>query len=56
MIQQMVQFNELPHEDPNAHIAKFLETCGTFNMDRVKDDATRLCLFSFKLRDNQNHG
>ena len=32
MIQQTVQFCGFPNEDPNAHIANFLEICETSNI------------------------
>ncbi|KAJ4712782.1 Bifunctional inhibitor/lipid-transfer protein/seed storage 2S albumin superfamily protein [Melia azedarach] len=51
MIQTSVQFNGLTHEDPNAHIANFLEICDTFRYNGVSDDAVKLRLFSFSLRD-----
>src|SRR4051812_29325010 len=51
MIQNHVQFYGLPHEDPNQHIANFLEYCDTLKMNGVSDDAVRLRLFSFSLRD-----
>ena len=51
MIQHSIQFGDLSHEDPNAHIASFLEVCDTFKSNGVSDDAIRLRLFPFSLRD-----
>ena len=51
MIQQTVQFGGLSQEDPNVHIANFLEICDTFKHNEVTDDAIRLRLFPFSLRD-----
>ncbi|KAJ4724584.1 DNA-directed DNA polymerase [Melia azedarach] len=51
MIQTSVQFNGLAHEDPNAHIANFLEICDTFKHNGVSDDAVKLRLFPFSLKD-----
>ena len=51
MIQQTVQFEGLSQEDPNLHIANFLEIYDTFKHNGVTDDAIRLRLFPFSLRD-----
>src|SRR4051812_36781640 len=51
MIQNHVQFFGLPNEDPNQHIANFLEYCDIFKMNGVNNDVVRLRLFSFSLRD-----
>src|SRR5262249_26551465 len=51
IIQNTVQFGVLPNEDPNAHLASFLEICDTFKANGVSNDAIRLRLFPFSLRD-----
>ncbi|XP_062113989.1 uncharacterized protein LOC133824999 [Humulus lupulus] len=50
MVQQN-QFGGLATEDPNIHLAIFLEVCATVKMNGVTDDAIRLRLFPFSLRE-----
>ena len=38
MIQNSVQFHGLPNEDPNLHIAYFLDICDMFKVNGVPDD------------------
>ena len=51
MIQNSVQFHGLSSENPNLHIASFLEICDMFRVNDVTDDAIRLRLFPFSLKD-----
>jgi hypothetical protein len=45
------QFAGLPHEDPNQHFANFEEFYNTLKMNGVTQDAIKLRLFPFSLRD-----
>ncbi|MFS7949268.1 putative nucleotidyltransferase, Ribonuclease H [Helianthus anomalus] len=51
MVQNSVQFDGREHEDPGRHIAAFLAVCSTFRIIGVSEDAIRLRLFPFSLRD-----
>ena len=50
-IVQNNQFRGLQGEDPYAHILTFLNVCATFKINGVMDDAIRLRLFPFSVRD-----
>ena len=45
------QFGGLQGEDPYAHILTFLNVCATFKINGVTDDAIRLRLFPFSVKD-----
>ena len=51
MVQNTVQFGGGVTEDPNMHIRNFIEICDTFKFNGVSDDAVKLRLFPFSLRD-----
>ncbi|XP_027362847.1 uncharacterized protein LOC113870454 [Abrus precatorius] len=48
---QQEQFVGHPSEDPHLHIQNFLTICGMIRMNGVSDEAIRLSLFPFSLRD-----
>ena len=52
MVQQCVQFDGFNDEDPNTHLQQFLEICDTFKINGASEDAIRLGLFPFSLRNN----
>lgn len=51
MIQNSVQFDGFPQDDPHIHITNFLEICDTFRLNGVSSEAIRLRLFPFSLKD-----
>lgn len=51
MVQNQVQFGGAATEDPNLHIRNFIEICDTFRFNNVSEDAVKLRLFPFSLRD-----
>ena len=51
MVQNTVQFGGSPTEDPNMHIRDFIEIYDTFKFNNVSEDAVKLRLFPFSLRD-----
>ena len=50
-VQNNCQFSGLPTEDPNEHISTFLEIYDMVKMNGATDDAIRLRLFQFSLKD-----
>ena len=52
---QGIEFPGLARQDPNAHILNFLEVCDTVKYNKVSDDAIRLRLFPFSLKDKAKH-
>ncbi|XP_073271486.1 uncharacterized protein [Primulina huaijiensis] len=50
-IRNTVQFGGTVVDDPNMHIADFLEICDTFKFNGVSDDTVMLRLFPLSLRD-----
>lgn len=51
MVQLHVRFGGSSLEDPNAYICSFLEVCNTFNYDRGSEEAIRLRVFPYSLKD-----
>ena len=51
MVQNSIQFGGAPTEDPNMHIRDFITICDTFKFNYVSEDAVKLRLFPFSLRD-----
>lgn len=50
-VMQQNQFGGSEIDDPNIHISNFLEICDTLKINGASDDAIRLRLFPFSLRD-----
>ena len=51
MLQTVGQFNGLPSEDPHLHLKLFLEVSDAFKIAGASQEALRLRLFLFSLRD-----
>ena len=51
MLQTVGQFNGLPSEDPHLHLKLFLEVSDAFKIAGASQEALRLRLFPFSLRD-----
>ena len=55
IIQMLPSFYELNNEDPYKHLEEFLEICSTVKIHNFSDDALRLKLFSFSLKDKTKY-
>ncbi|XP_022859966.1 uncharacterized protein LOC111380597, partial [Olea europaea var. sylvestris] len=51
LMSNTLQFYGLPQENPNMHISRFLRNCQNFHAPGVNEDAIKLRLFPFTLRD-----
>ena len=51
MLQTTGQYSGSPHEDPHLHLRQFLDVADNFKIPGVTDDAFRLRLFPYSLRD-----
>ena len=51
MLQTVGQFSGMPTEDPHLHLRLFIEVSDSFKLPGVTEDALRLKLFPYSLRD-----
>ena len=55
IIQMLPSFYGLTNEDPYKHLDEFLEICSTVKIQHFSDDALRLKLFPFFLKDRAKY-
>jgi len=55
IIQMLSSFYGLNNEDPYKHIDEFLEICSTIKMHGFSEDALRMRLFPFSLKEKAKH-
>ena len=51
MLQTVGQFSGMPTEDPHLHLRLFMEVSDSFKLPGVTEEALRLKLFLYSLRD-----
>ncbi|KAL8146556.1 hypothetical protein AgCh_004331 [Apium graveolens] len=51
MVKNSVQFGGSPTKDPNMHIRDFIDICDTFKFNNISEDAIKLRLLPFSLKD-----
>ena len=51
MLQTVGQFSGMPTEDPHLHLRLFVEVCDSFKLQGVSEEALRMKLFPYSLRD-----
>ena len=55
IIQMLPSFYRQMNEDPYKHLDEFLKICSTVKIQNFSDDALRLKLFLFSLKDKAKH-
>ena len=55
IIQMLPSFYGLSNEDPYKHLDEFLEICFTVKIQNFTDDALKMTLFPFSLKDKAKH-
>ncbi|GAV60406.1 hypothetical protein CFOL_v3_03937, partial [Cephalotus follicularis] len=51
IIQMLPSFYGLANEEPYKHLDEFIEICSTFKIQNLSEDALKLTLFPFSLKD-----
>ncbi|CAN6455319.1 unnamed protein product [Victoria cruziana] len=54
-INMLPSFHGLENEDPYRHLNEFLNICATVRISHIEDDALRLQLFPFSLKEKAKH-
>ncbi|CAN6447669.1 unnamed protein product [Victoria cruziana] len=55
VINLLPSFHGIENEDPYRHLDEFIDVCGTVRVASIGDDALRLRLFPFSLKDKARH-